>query len=157
MQFQVLSHLCQCFFSSPRKKNFNPRKFSQFCPRSFQSGREKNLESSPRKKNVPEKKKKKTAREKKNPSREKNDKFCPRKLKKYPRKNMLKKSDMIFFSCYFWDCGGLMLRRFFLDFFNAFVKTILSLFWPNFVRACGELAIMSCLNCVRVCTGPLRL
>ena len=109
------------------------------------------------KKMCPRKKNENFAREKKNPSREKNAKFCPRKLKKYPRKNMLKKSDMIFFSCYFWDCGGLMLRRFFLDFFNAFVKTILSLFWPNFVRACGELAIMSCLNCVLVCTGPLRL
>ena len=75
------------FFFYPRKKKFNPRKFSIFCPRIFQTGREKNLENNPRKQNVPEKKNWKFCPRKKKPSREKNAKFCPRKSKKYPRKN----------------------------------------------------------------------
>ena len=50
-----------------------PRKFSIFCPRSFQTGREKNLENRQKKKIVPEKK---TA------------KFNPRKKKSLPEKKI---------------------------------------------------------------------
>ena len=72
-------------FFFPEKKFLNPRKFSIFCPRNFQSGREKNLENCPRRKIVPEKKTAKFNPRKKNLSREKNTKFCPEKYKKYPK------------------------------------------------------------------------
>ena len=62
----------QCFFFYPRKKKLNPRKFSTLCPRSFQTGREKNLKNSPRKKIVPEKKTAKFNPRKKS--------LCPRKI-----------------------------------------------------------------------------
>ena len=60
------------FFFFLENKKSNPRKFSIFCPRSFQSGREKNLKNSPRKKIVPEKKTAKFNPRKKS--------LCPRKI-----------------------------------------------------------------------------
>ena len=120
----------QGFYFYPRKKNLSPRKFSIFCPRIFQSGREKNLGNSPRKKFVPEKK---------------IAKFYPRKRKTFPRKKwkilpekILKAPEKNPFHFFFHAISGLMLWWFFLNLFNAFVETLLSLFWPNFVRACGE-------------------
>ena len=80
----------------------NPRTISIFCPRSSQTGREKNLENSPRKKIVPKKKQQNSTRKKKFFAREKYFKFsrpngkntlkfmnfCPRKKKNHPEKKI---------------------------------------------------------------------
>merc|ERR1712243_14906 len=78
------------FFFYPREKKLNPRKFSIFCPRCFQTGREKNLENSPRNIIVPEKKTAKFNPRKKNLPREKNAKFCPRKCQRNKKRKNTK-------------------------------------------------------------------
>ena len=66
----------------PEKKKMNPTTFSIFCPRSLQTGREKNLEKSPRKNLCSRKKIAKFNPKKKVFAREKYFKFSPSKLKK---------------------------------------------------------------------------
>ena len=73
----------QCFFL-PEKKKVNPRQISKFCPRIFQTGREKNLEDCPRKKIVPEKKTSKSNPRKKSPCPRKKIKLFPVKIEKIP-------------------------------------------------------------------------
>ena len=72
----------QCFFL-PEKKKLNPRTISIFCPRSSQTGREKNLENRPRKKFVPKKKQQNSTR-KKNSLPEKNILSFPVQMEKIP-------------------------------------------------------------------------
>ena len=107
---------------------------------------------------LPEKKSRKLPEKKKMFLRKK-CKILPEKIKKVPEKKSGPKYLIWIFSSYFCDCGGLMLWLFFLNLFNAFVKTVLSLFWPNFVRACGELTyimilakLSSCLQLVDLYT-----
>ena len=95
------------FFFYPRKKKFNPRKFSIFCPRSFQTGREKNLENSPRQKIVPEKKKGKFRLRKKNLPEKKMQNSARENSKSTREKIRSKISNMNFFHAISATVAGL--------------------------------------------------
>ena len=97
-------------FFLPEKKFFEPEKIFNILPEKFSNWPRKNLKNCRRIKNCAREKNRKIVTEKKKkPSREKNAKFCPRKLKKYPRKNPVQNIYYEFVSCYFCDCGGLVL------------------------------------------------
>ena len=107
------------------------------------------------KKLCPRKKQQNSTREKKKTCPRKKSKIVPEIFKKVPEKKFVPKYLVWFFLFNFWDCGWLMLWWFFVTLFNALVKTVLSLFLPDFVRTCGEPQLLwFLLNFLGFCSRP---